>query len=49
MALQLAALVVLGGVTVVRLHVWAPVDERPHYDYVQTVAEDRASRCSPTS
>ena len=41
MGLQLAALVVLGGVTVARLHVWAPVDERPHYDYVQKLAEER--------
>ena len=38
-ALQIAALVVLGGVTVARFHVWAPVDERQHYDYVQTIAE----------
>ena len=40
-ALQLAALLVLGGVTVARFHVWAPVDERAHYDYVQTVAEQQ--------
>jgi 4-amino-4-deoxy-L-arabinose transferase-like glycosyltransferase len=39
-ALQLAAVLVLGGVTVARFHVWAPVDERQHYDYVQKVAED---------
>jgi 4-amino-4-deoxy-L-arabinose transferase-like glycosyltransferase len=30
---------VLGAVTVARFHVWAPVDERQHYDYVQTIAE----------
>lgn len=39
-ALQLAALVALSGVTVWRFPVWALVDERAHYDYVQTVAED---------
>lgn len=38
-ALQLAALVVLAGVTAQRFHVWATVDEEPHYAYVQTVAE----------
>ena len=38
--LQLVALVVLGGVTVARFHVWSPIDERAHYDYVQKVAED---------
>ena len=38
-ALELAALIVLGGVTVLRFHVWADIDERPHYDYIQKVAE----------
>ena len=38
--LQVMAVVVLGAATVARFHVWADVDERPHYDYVQTVAED---------
>ena len=40
-AVQLAALVVLAGVTVWRFTVWAHVDERPHYDFVQKLAEDR--------
>ena len=39
-AIQLAALVALAGVTVWRFPVWALVDERAHYDYVQTVAEE---------
>jgi hypothetical protein len=39
-ALQLIALLVLTGVTVSRFRVWADIDERPHYDYVQKVAED---------
>ena len=39
-AVQLAALVALAGVTVWRFPVWALVDERAHYDYVQTVAEE---------
>ncbi len=39
-AVQLAALVALGAVTVLRFPVWALVDERAHYDYVQTVAEE---------
>jgi 4-amino-4-deoxy-L-arabinose transferase-like glycosyltransferase len=38
--LQLGALVVLGAITVERFHVWAPVDERAHYAYVQSVAEE---------
>lgn len=38
-AFQLCALVVLAGVTSQRFHVWAQVDEEPHYAYVQTVAE----------
>lgn len=36
---QLAALVVLGAVTVARFHVFAEIDERAHYAYVQEVAE----------
>jgi len=40
-ALQVAALVVLAGITAQRFHVWAGVDEAPHYAYVQTVAEQR--------
>ncbi|MET0685094.1 MAG: hypothetical protein ABW060_07250 [Solirubrobacteraceae bacterium] len=38
--LQVLAIVVLGAATVARFHVWADVDERPHFDYVQAVAED---------
>jgi hypothetical protein len=38
--LQLAALLVLGALTVARSHVWAEVDERPHYDYIQKLVED---------
>jgi hypothetical protein len=37
----LAALLVLGATTVARFHVWADVDERAHYSFVQSVAEDR--------
>jgi 4-amino-4-deoxy-L-arabinose transferase-like glycosyltransferase len=40
-ALQLVALLVLAGVTTARFRVWADVDERPHYDYVQKLVEDR--------
>ena len=40
-AVQLVALVALSAVTVWRFPVWALVDERAHYDYVQTVAEER--------
>jgi 4-amino-4-deoxy-L-arabinose transferase-like glycosyltransferase len=39
-AVQLAALLVLGVVTVARFPVWALVDEAAHYDYVQWIAED---------
>lgn len=39
-SLQLSALLVLGVVTVARFHIWAPVDERAHYAYVQSLAED---------
>jgi hypothetical protein len=38
-ALQLAAIVVLGVVTVFRFHVFAEVDERAHLAYVQEIAE----------
>ena len=41
MAFEIAALLVVGGVTVARFNVWAPVDERPHYDYIQKVVEER--------
>jgi len=37
---QLVALLACGGVTVARFHVWAEVDERAHYAYVQEVAEN---------
>jgi len=40
-ALQLIALLVLAGVTASRFRVWADIDERPHYDYVQTIAEEQ--------
>jgi len=40
-AVQLAMLVLLGAVTVLRFHVWADIDERPHYDYIQKVVEDQ--------
>src|SRR3954453_12065743 len=36
---QLAALLACGGATVGRFHVWAPIDERAHYAYIQEVAE----------
>ncbi len=39
--LQLVALIVLAGVTVSRFRVWADIDERPHYDYVQKLAEEQ--------
>ena len=39
-AVQLAALLVLGVATVARFPVWALVDEAAHYDYVQWIAED---------
>jgi hypothetical protein len=38
-AIQLAAIVVLGGVTAFRFHIWADVDERAHYVNVQAIAE----------
>jgi 4-amino-4-deoxy-L-arabinose transferase-like glycosyltransferase len=38
-SLQVAAIVVVGGVTVARFHVFAPIDERQHFAYVQEVAE----------
>lgn len=37
--LQILAILVLGGVTVVRFHIFAPVDERSHVSYVAEVAE----------
>jgi hypothetical protein len=37
---QIAAILVLGAVTALRFHVWAEIDERPHYANVQTIAED---------
>jgi 4-amino-4-deoxy-L-arabinose transferase-like glycosyltransferase len=39
-AVQLAALLALGVVTVARFPVWALVDEGAHYDYVQWISED---------
>jgi 4-amino-4-deoxy-L-arabinose transferase-like glycosyltransferase len=33
------ALLLAGAVTAVRFHVWSKVDERAHFDYVQTVAD----------
>jgi hypothetical protein len=38
-ALQLLALLVLTAVTVGKFRVWADIDERPHYDYVQKLVE----------
>jgi 4-amino-4-deoxy-L-arabinose transferase-like glycosyltransferase len=37
---QMAAILVLAGVTALRFHVWAEIDERPHYANVQAIAED---------
>jgi 4-amino-4-deoxy-L-arabinose transferase-like glycosyltransferase len=37
---QLAALLVLGAVVTWRQNVWAPTDERAHYDYVQKLVEE---------
>jgi hypothetical protein len=37
--LQLMAVAVLGIVTAWRFHVWADIDERPHYANVQSIAE----------
>lgn len=39
MVLQIAAILVLGAVTVLRFHIFAEVDERAHLAYVQEVAE----------
>ena len=39
-AAQLAALVVLGAITVARFQLFAPIDERAHYAFVQEVAEE---------
>jgi hypothetical protein len=41
-ALQLAAIVVVGGVTAVRFHIFASVDELPHVSYIQDIAEQGA-------
>ncbi len=38
-ALQILAIFAVGGVTVARFHIFAPVDERAHLAYVQEVAE----------
>ena len=38
-SLQVAAIAVVGGATVARFHVFASVDERQHFAYVQEVAE----------
>ncbi|MEA2170295.1 MAG: hypothetical protein QOF76_3595 [Solirubrobacteraceae bacterium] len=34
------ALALLGAVVVARFPIWAPVDERAHYEFVQSLAED---------
>ena len=39
-AMQITAIIVLGGVTALRFHVWAEIDERQHYVNVQAIAED---------
>ena len=39
-ALQLAAILVLGATTALRFHIWADIDERQHYANVQVIAED---------
>lgn len=39
-ALQLAAILVLGATTALRFHIWAEIDERQHYANVQVIAED---------
>jgi 4-amino-4-deoxy-L-arabinose transferase-like glycosyltransferase len=39
-ALQLAAILVLGATTAFRFHIWAEIDERQHYANVQVIAED---------
>lgn len=38
--LQVAALAFIGAVTVARFHIWAAIDEEPHYAYIQSIAED---------
>jgi 4-amino-4-deoxy-L-arabinose transferase-like glycosyltransferase len=40
-ALQLVALLALTVATVGKFRVWADIDERPHYDYVQKLVEER--------
>lgn len=39
-AAQVAAILVLGAVTVARFPIWAEVDERAHYAVIQALAED---------
>ena len=40
-ALQLIALATLAAVTAGKFRVWADIDERPHYDYVQKLVEEQ--------
>ncbi len=37
--LLLAAIVVLGAIVVARFTIWAPIDERAHYLYVESIAD----------
>jgi hypothetical protein len=39
-ALQLAVLLALTALTAGKFRVWADIDERPHYDYVQKLVEE---------
>lgn len=39
-AMQIAAILVLGATTALRFHIWAEIDERQHYANVQVIAED---------
>jgi 4-amino-4-deoxy-L-arabinose transferase-like glycosyltransferase len=39
-ALQLITLLALAAVTTGKFRVWADIDERPHYDYVQKLVEE---------
>ncbi len=41
MALQLAGLLLAGAATVREFDVWAEIDERAHFSYIQYVAEDQ--------
>jgi len=36
---QLLAVLVLGILAITSLHIWSPVDEHAHFDYVQTIAD----------